>query len=58
MKEYNVKEFAELIGVSTTTLHRWRKEGHLVPNRTLGGRPYYTEEHLIRVKRGRGSQDV
>lgn len=50
-KRYTGKDFAKLVGVTTMTLHRWVKSGKLPPpNRTLGGKPYYTEHHLNVVK--------
>ena len=39
-------EFAELVGVSVKTLHRWDKTGKLTAKRTLSNHRYYTEEDL------------
>lgn len=47
---YNAKEFAKKIGVTPQTLVRWDKQGILVADRTLGGRPVYTEKHLKLVE--------
>lgn len=47
---YNAKEFAKKIGVTPQTLVRWDKQGILVADRTLGGRPVYTEKHLKMVE--------
>ena len=49
MKRYTIRDFAKIVGVSEMTLHRWAKAGKLVPYRTLGGKPYYTDSHLQQV---------
>ena len=46
MNTYNVRQFANLIGVSVSTLHRWDRQGRLKPQRTPGNRRLYTEEYL------------
>jgi DNA-binding transcriptional MerR regulator len=33
---WKVGEFGQIVGVSTSTLRRWEKEGRLIPERTLG----------------------
>lgn len=44
MKMYKIGEFAELIGVSTTTLRKWDETGELKPSRLSdGGTRYYSE---------------
>lgn len=43
-------EFAELVGVSVKTLHRWDKTGKLTAKRTLSNHRYYTEEDLAIAK--------
>lgn len=50
MNKYNKKEFAQVIGKSVQTVHNWDKKGILVPYRTLGGLPYYTDEHVAKVR--------
>jgi putative resolvase len=44
-KIYNVREFANLIGVSVKTLQRWDREGILKAKRKVSNRRYYTEDH-------------
>ena len=43
---YRVKEFAERIRKSTSTLRRWDKEGKLVAKRSVGGHRYYDESDV------------
>lgn len=45
-KTYSQKQFAELIGVTPRTLLNWSKKGVLVPYRTIGGKIYYTDDHV------------
>ncbi|MDE0206689.1 MAG: IS607 family transposase [Candidatus Tectomicrobia bacterium] len=49
MNTYNVRQFADLIGVSVSTLQRWDRQGRLQPRRTPSNRRLYTDEHLARV---------
>ena len=51
MSTYNVRQFADLIGVSVGTLQRWDRQGRLKPQRTPGNRRLYTDEHLALVGR-------
>lgn len=51
MNTYNVRQFANLIGVSVNTLQRWDRQGRLKPQRTPGNRRLYTDEHLALVGR-------
>lgn len=51
MNTYNVRQFADLIGVSVGTLQRWDRQGRLKPQRTPGNRRLYTDEHLALVGR-------
>lgn len=46
MSTYNVRQFANLIGVSVNTLQRWDRQGRLKPQRTPSNRRLYTDEHL------------
>lgn len=43
---WKVAEFAKLVGVSSSTLRRWEREGKLIPERTLGNQRVYSESHL------------
>ena len=45
-KLYRVKEFAERIGKSTSTLRRWDREGRLPAKRSTGGHRYYDESDV------------
>ena len=49
MKLFSTKEFAELSGVSIRTLKRWRKDGKLIPAKTVKGDKFYSEEQLAGV---------
>ena len=51
MSTYNVRQFANLIGVSVSTLQRWDRQGRLKSRRTPGNRRLYTDEHLALVGR-------
>ena len=44
---YKPKDFAELIGVSVKTLHRWDREGILEVNRTPTDRRYYAYDQYL-----------
>lgn len=43
---WKVGEIGQIIGVLTSTLRRWEKEGRLIPERTLGNQRVYTETHI------------
>ena len=47
---WKIGDFAELVGVSVSTLRRWETEGRIVPERTLGNQRIYTDEQLAIVK--------
>ncbi len=47
---WKVAEFAKLVGVSSSTLRRWEREGKLIPERTLGNQRVYSESHLNIVR--------
>jgi excisionase family DNA binding protein len=49
MKLYTIREFAEKLGVSASTLRAWDREGKLVALRTPTGKRRYTEEMLYRA---------
>lgn len=44
--KYSVGEFANLVGLSVSTLQRWDREGVLVADRTPTNQRQYTQEHL------------
>jgi putative resolvase len=46
---YSIGKFAKEIGVTTTTLRNWHKNGELIPSKiTNGGTRYYSHEQLSR----------
>jgi putative resolvase len=49
VSNYNIAEFAKVIGVTVKTLQRWDREGRLVPLRSPGNRRLYTGDHLKQV---------
>ncbi|ACX51439.1 Resolvase domain protein [Ammonifex degensii KC4] len=49
MKLYTIREAAEALGVSVSTLRLWDKKGILVPLRTPTGKRRYTEEMIQRA---------
>lgn len=48
MNVYTRKAFAEKIGVSVAALRDWEKKGILKSDRSITGRPIYTDEHLYK----------
>lgn len=48
----SVKEAAELLGVSTKTIHRWEKEGKIKAIRTAGGHRRFEVNDLLGNKKG------
>lgn len=46
MKTYTTSEFAELVGVSVSTLQRWDRDGILKPDRTITNRRIYTDADI------------
>jgi len=46
------KEFAEKLGVTTTTLRNWDRKGKLVPRRTPTNQRYYTSSDLVKALGG------
>lgn len=47
---WKVADFGKMVGVSTSTLRRWEREGKLIPERTLGNQRVYSEHHLSSAK--------
>ena len=50
IKNYKLKDFAELLGVSVKTLQCWDREGILKANRTPTDRRYYTYDQYLQFK--------
>ena len=47
MKYYRINEFANLVGVSSSTLRNWEQKGILLPHhKTPTGYRYYSQEQL------------
>ena len=47
MKYYRISEFADLVGVSSSTLRNWEQQGILLPHhKTPTGYRYYSQEQL------------
>lgn len=51
MNNVTIKKAAELLGVATTTLRRWEKEGRMIPERTAGGHRRYDINRLLKKKK-------
>ncbi len=47
---WKVADFGKMVGVSTSTLRRWEREGKLIPERTLGNQRVYSKHHLSSAK--------
>ncbi|WP_139193062.1 MerR family transcriptional regulator, partial [Anaerobacillus alkalilacustris] len=50
---YTLKEAANILGVSSSTLRRWEKEGKITSTRTSGGHRRYTTEDLSNVNKNK-----
>lgn len=53
---YKLKEFSDLIGVSTIELIRWDKNGVLVADRIDGCHRFYTQKHIDKLQNLRSNQ--
>lgn len=53
---YKLKEFSDLMGVSTTELIRWDKNGVLVADRIDGCHRFYTQKHIDELQNLRSNQ--
>lgn len=53
MAFYTAQKTAQLLGVTTRTLERWRSTGKFVPEiRTAGGHSRYSQEQIELAKKG------
>lgn len=50
MNNITIKKASELLGVATTTLRRWEREGKIMPERTVGGHRRYDINRLLKKK--------
>lgn len=48
---YRVKEVAELIGVSRSTICEWVRERILVPSKIINGKSYFVKDDIIKAKK-------
>lgn len=49
VKSRSIGEVAELLGVATSTLRWWEKEGLISPEDRRGGRRYYSQDEIRRL---------
>lgn len=50
MKQFTASQAAEILGVSTRTLERWRSSKKFVPDsKTIGGHSRYSEKQIEEV---------
>ncbi|MAG24098.1 hypothetical protein CMI47_00835 [Candidatus Pacearchaeota archaeon] len=54
---YSLREFAQLIGRSVSTLKSWDRKKILVAKRYPSGQRFYTEDQLTTILEGRQSAD-
>lgn len=45
-----INQAAKLLGVTTSTLRRWEKEGKIISSRTLGGHRRYNKEQILKLQ--------
>lgn len=55
---YSIKQFADLIGVTTTTLRNWDKSGKLKPIYLSSGHRRYTDEQLNQFKSNNSNKKI
>jgi predicted site-specific integrase-resolvase len=51
MSKYTTKQFADLVGVSSSILRRLHKQGHFNAFQVPGGRSIYTDDHVEEFKK-------
>jgi hypothetical protein len=51
MEKYTTKQFADLVGVSSSILRRLHKQGHFKAFQVPGGRSIYSDEHVEEFKK-------
>jgi putative resolvase len=47
---YTIREAADAVGVSTSTLKRWELQHQITPQRVANGQRIYTERDLQRLR--------
>lgn len=51
LKKYTITETAKIIGVTRQTLFRWIRKEVVVPRKTLGGKSFFVEEDIEKLKK-------
>ncbi len=46
MLKYNVKEFAEMLGISRRTMYRYIERGDITPKTNFRGKRFFTADQL------------
>ena len=49
MNSFNIRTFAERVGISIETARRWEREGKITPMRTPGGHRRYTDRDVAQA---------
>lgn len=49
MNSFNIRTFAEKVGISIETARRWEREGKITPMRTHGGHRRYTDRDVAQA---------
>ena len=52
-KIYTQKEFAKIMRVTVDTVKMWRRKGKITPKRYPSGRPFYTQEMIDEILKGK-----
>ena len=51
LKKYTITETAKIIGVTRQTLFRWIRKEVVVPRKTTGGKSFFVEEDIEKLKK-------
>jgi len=54
-KRYNMREAAELLGVTRQTIYYWFKKGWVKPKRDYRNYPVFTKEDVNKIKKWRNT---
>lgn len=55
---YTVKELADFVGVSASTIRRWSRDGLIHDHRTLQGHRRFSHKEALRIVANRGDREV